>query len=63
MTWRWSSAALRLERRAQIEQPRLHGEDLVQPLDVAPRHRQDAEIDAALERDPRRSGAAAAGEP
>ena len=51
-------SALRLEGGPQIHQPRLHREDLVQPLDVAARHRQDAEIDPALERIRREAPAA-----
>lgn len=42
--------ALRTNGRAEIEQPRLHGKNLVKPLDVAARHLQHPEIDAALER-------------
>src|SRR4029453_2778113 len=37
-------------RRAQVVQPRLEGEDLVEPLHVPPRDRQDAQLDLALQR-------------
>ena len=42
--------ALRPERRANVHEPRLQREDLVQPFDVSPWHRQHAEFDAPLER-------------
>lgn len=41
--------ALRTDGRAQIEQPRLHGENLMEPLDIAARYLQHPEVDAALE--------------
>ena len=43
-------AALGAMRRLDVEQPMLQAEDLLQPLDVAPRDRKQAELDAALER-------------
>ena len=47
---RWSSAALRAMRRLGVEQPRLQREDLLQAFDVAPGDREQAELDAPLER-------------
>src|SRR5262245_1625261 len=41
--------ALGAEGGAQIVQPRLQREDLMQPLDVAARNRQQAQLDLALE--------------
>ena len=43
-------AALGAMGRLDVEQPVLQAENLLQPLDVAPRDRQQAELDAALER-------------
>ena len=43
-------AAMGALRRLQVEQARLQRDDLLQPLDVAPRDRQHAELDPALER-------------
>ena len=43
-------SALRAERRAQIQKPRLHREDLVEALHVAAWDRQHAQLDAPLER-------------
>ena len=43
-------AALGAMGRLDVEQPVLQADNLLQPLDVAPRDRKQAELDAALER-------------
>jgi hypothetical protein len=42
--------ALRTQRCAEVEEARLQREDLLETLDVAPRHLQHAQLDAAFER-------------
>jgi len=42
--------ALRAERRAQIHEPRLQREDLMEPLHVASRDREHAQLHTAFER-------------